>query len=803
MTSGSKAPLEREVPVQADREKFADFVDLMRLLADCIIGDDYTVPDELSQALQLSAAGQAMVDKVARAPKPDRRIPVKEARLMCGLALGQGQLFIDIRKTDVGAIAASVSKQLLSGRIRFPFTFGRDAYDAYADQHDEGLPTLTFEETQRFLDALPQGVHQYGKYVTGPFGLRASADNREIRSGRSVEAFHCADMMCERIHRTLLTTSANAPINKLRERFHEELDGDPHAAIDWFQEVDDMRDLGAVMFSDVEVGVTATLVGDALSIDELRELIALLFDSTAGVTRAKVADFLEVGSARETVRGLDRASLMQILLLSEEGSVQRGLDRLVNEGAIAVPRGEVRRPVVNQVRRSGAFGLLPELGHHGVRFASVDQGFAILRMRNELQKLHDGDLEGRDELNWQLRDVPGEGTAEKLDRFFRNSDPAEAIQRLVLSRHTLVARLAQSVGIEHGLDESDESIVERILWKLGFSRYESDDPRAEFWRLHHRLIELAKVSRTPASRDTEEYLGVASKYFRELERFLGEALAFAAWSLLHDHTASARPYEYGLESDQREGLELLQAAADSQNTGDQNFDFLNGRLELYALVRGFGLLGKYLQGLNADEHRRPASEIPAYARGSQLKRFPFRHRIPFLDLTPEAREVIPAEFINLSRQLQRDRVSDFRNSHQHYQKTAAGIKQIEDALSGLEQALRSVEALGFALVEFKVEDETHDRWGRSEFYFAAPRGQRHVISRPSSFDWLGMPSLSSAQYVLTSAIFDAPNEVLRVRHRVDSTFADLWAGFPARRQDRANALKQNPVEHPNTEVRGQ
>ncbi|SOC86896.1 hypothetical protein SAMN05660766_0559 [Curtobacterium sp. 314Chir4.1] len=803
MSSTSKTPLEREVPSQADRNKFADFVDLMRLLADCIIGDDYTVPDDLSQALQLSAAGQSMVDKVARAPKPDRRIPVKEARLMCGLALGQGQLFIDVKKTDVDAIAASVSKQLLSGKIRFPFTFGREAYDAYADQHDEGLPTLTFEESQRFLDALPQGVHQYGKFVTGPFGLHTSADNREIRSGRSVEAFHCADMMCERIHRTLLTTSVNAPINKFRERFHEELDGDHQAAIDWFQEVDNMRDIGAVMFSDVEVGVTATLIGDALSVDELRSLVAHLFDATAGVMRGRVSAFLEVGDAHEAVRRLNRASLMQILLLSDERSVQRGLDRLVNDGAITIPRGEVRRPVVNQVRRSGAFGLLPELGHHGVRFASVDQGFAILRLRNELQKLHDHDLEGRDELAWQLRDVPGEGTAEKLDRFFRNSDPAEAIQRLVLSRHTLVERLAQSIGIEHGLDESDESIVERVLWKLGFSRYESEDPRAEFWRLHHRLIELAKVSRTPASRDTEEYLGVASKYFRELERFLSEALAFAAWSLLHDHTSSARPYEYGLESDQRHGLELVQAAADSQDTGDHEFDFLNGRLELYSLVRGFGLLGNHLRSLDPDEHPRPASEVPAYARGSQLKRFPFRHRVPFLDLTAEARAVIPAELINLSKQLQRDRVNDFRNSHQHYQKTAAGIKQIEDALAGLELALRTVEALGFALVEFKVDDETHDRWGRSEFYFAAPRGQRHVISRPSGFDWLGMPPLSSSQYVVTSAIFDAPNEVIRVRRRVDSTFADLWAGFPARRQDRANALKQNPVEHPNTEVHGQ
>jgi len=803
MPSDQKGPLETEIPAQSDRHKFAEFVDLMRLLADCIITDDYSVPDDLSQALQLTPAGQAMVDKVARAPKPDRRIPVKEARLMCGLALGQAKLFIDIKKTDVEAIRASVSKQLLSKKIRFPFTFGREAYDAYAAQHDEGLPTLTYEETQRFLDAIPEGVNQYGRFVTGPYGLQSSLDSREIRSGRSVEAFHCADMLCDRVHRTLLTTSVNAPINKLRERFHEELDEDRTPAVDWFGQVDELRDMSAVMFSDIDVGVSATLIGDALTLDELRRLVALLLNATKGTLREQVSSFLDIGDAAVTVAELNRANLMQILLLADEVSVQRSLDALVDEGAVSVVRGEVRRPVVNRVRRSGAFGLLPELGHHGMRFAAADPGLAVLRFRHELRALHQQDEGGRSELNWQLRDVAGETLDEKLDRFFRNSDPAMAIRRLVLSRRALVDLLAKSIGIEHGLDGSDEEIVERVLWKLGFSRYESEDPREEFWRLHLRLTELARVSRTPASRDTEEYLGVASKYFRELERFLSESLAFTAWLLLHDHTASPRPYQYGLESDVQTGLQLLQAAADAIQPSEHEFDFLNGRLELFTLIRGFGLLGKHLTNLRTVGNERPADQVPAFARGSQLKRFPFRHRIPFLDLTSDAQAVIASELINFSKRLVRARVNDFRNSHQHYQKTAAGIKQIEDALSELEQALRSIEALGLALVEWKVDEETHDRWGRSEFYFAAPRGQRHVVSRPSSFDWLGMPSLSSAQYVVPCAVFDAPNEVLRVSRRVDSAFADLWSGFPARRQDRANALKQNTVEHPNTEVRSQ
>lgn len=790
------------LPNEGLRARFVEFVDLMRVLADCVIANDYTISDGINSSIQLTGAGEQIFRDAVTARND--RIPAKEARLLCALAIGQDDLFVDIEETDIDALAVAIGKQIKDGEIRFAYEFGRYSYDAFADMFEEGQAVLSYSETQRFLDATPPGVQQYGQFVTGPFGLHRSRSVRQIHSGRRVQAFHCSDSMCDLVHRVHLTTSEMAPINAHRDRFNALLGDDDRRSVDWFGVADDIRDVPAILFSDAHVGVSATLIGDGLSEGELRQLVNHLLDATSGELRSDVAAFLQVRSAADATSTLSHAELMQVALLASERSLRQALDVLVETKAITVPLGEVRRPMVNRERRSGAFGLMPELGVHGLRFASHDEGFAMLRLRHEVSALTDMDSpEEAEELEWQIRDIDGETLAERLDTFFRVTAPSECIERLVMPRKTHVQKLAERLGVTQGLSGTDDELVARFLWKLGYPLHDEEDPRAEFWRLHERLSGLAKASHTPGSRETEEFLGTASKFFRELERYLTESLAFSAWALLHDHPADPNPFEYGLEADHARGMAFVQQAAEEVSDQVMTFDYLSDKLDLYTLIRGFEFLSKALVsfGERADEYRRPSSDVPAYARGSELKRFPFVYTVPFLNLTPRSRHRLTEQLREIARSLQRGKVTDIRNEHHHYRKTAGGVEQIESALREIEVSLRTLEAAGLSLVEFRLEDAIHDRWGRSEFYFAAPRGARHVVTRPSGYDWLGLPPLDVPQYVTPGAVFAEPNEVLRFRRRIDSPYTQLWSNYPVRRRSRSSALTQSGVEHPGAEVR--
>lgn len=429
------------LPTEEQRSEFLKFADLMRLLGDCVIDEDYVIPDSMNAAIHLTPAGEAIFHKVVMA-KSDR-IPAKEARLLCALAIGQEDLFIDLEKTDVDVLAKSIGEQVIAEKIRFPFTFGRAAYDAYAELFDEGQPVLTHAETLRFLEATPKGVQQYGIYVVGPYGLLKAESSRQLSSGRRIEAFHCSDTMCEVVHETHLATGDKAPINLHREKFNSALSAEKSSTGGWLGAAAEIRDLPSVVFSDVHVGIVAHLLGDALDDEELKELVTFLFDHTQGELRSSFRQVEEVGDAVEYVADLNRSQLLQIALLAREPWLRTALDALVEEGKIVIPSGEVRRPVVNAERRSGAFELSPELGSYGVRFTSPANGFAMLRMRHELRTLtSNADVDEVEELAWQIRHVDGETLEERLDTFFRETEPAECIERLVLPRKSHVVRLA-------------------------------------------------------------------------------------------------------------------------------------------------------------------------------------------------------------------------------------------------------------------------------------------------------------------------------------------------------------------------
>jgi len=743
------------------RKRFVDITDLMDILRDCIIGDEYTIPDGLNEAIALTDQGNSLKSRLIR--KED--VPAKEAHLMCALSTGHDELFIDIEHTDIDGLMKSISEQIRDAQIRFPFIYHRALYDAFADQFEDEKDSLSTEETVKLLDGIPRGVFQYGRFVVGPSGVSKSKYSRSLRFSKRVPAYHCSDPVCRELHSVFLSTSYKAEINAQRQKLVQVLESMQQPEADWSGLALELSDVGGGYFGNHWIAPMIALLGDALSDDELKHMITALGNK-------------EVPE--------ERAELLQLSLFESDQDLAACLDRLVLTHEIRVPMGEIRRPVSTAHLRSGAYRLQPQLGARGVRFVSGDPGLATLRERELVKRVYlTGNEDDRHELDWQLRGVDGVSLERRLDDFLRTQSPQEALTRLVLTRSSSAIAASEVVGIGEVDGISDSDLIAQLAWKLGFDTDEADDAHANFWGLHEKLTATVQSWLGTGSGDTNDFRGRASSYFTELEGLLESSLAFSSWVLLRDHISAARPFSYDNEGDRLEGFSLLQAAYSEwvEKRPRETLKF-TGRKTMYVLVRGFEVLAEALNSLRAQtgQHVRPTADYPEFAARSSLQRFPFHSEIPFLDLAEHSMERIIGGLREVAATLNSDVLPKARNEYSHYRRTSPEVALMEGTLEAVGRAVRLIENLGFGLNLCRRASETSDRWGRRSVVYVGPRSTKHVFARPSSLEWLGLPSLRGAQFLVRAAAFDDANEVLRFEPRYVSKFAEMWGAYPKPRK---------------------
>jgi hypothetical protein len=747
------------------RRSFAGIVDLMDLLTSCIIKDSFSVPSAVTAALSLTEAGREMKSRLIR----QEEVPSLEAHLMCGLTLGHDSLFIDVEATDVDRLRAVISDLIVSGKIRFPFVFGRQLYDYFAAQFDEEKDRLSNEETIQLLEAIPTGVFQYGRYVVGPSGLRESDHGRLLQFTSRVPAYHCDDPVCRKLHSVLLSTGHSAPINAERGKLERILRSLPAPAADWAGLANEITQSKESYFGNSWTAPMITLLGDCLGDSELQALHAFLGDKHEMPPFVSREQFLE-----------------ELLVRFSDDEIASAIDVLVRGKILEIPVGEVRRPVSTSHLRSGVFRLQPQLGKNGVRFVSGDPGLPVLRERDLFRRIYlDAGTAERHELDWQLRGIDGVSLEVRLDEYLRTQSPATALTRLVLSGSASAIAASELVGAGDFDGASDEEIISRLLWKLGFDDRDPHDLHSNFWRQHEQLVASVQSWLGAGPDDTADFKGKASVYFTELEGLLEEALAFATWALLHDHTSSPRRFVYTPDLDRPVGLELLDRFVRSEGAANPGERLrYTGKLTMYPLLRGFGVLGKVLESVESKtpNYRRALSDFPDYASATALQNFPFKSVLPFLDIATHSRTRIIQGFGQIEALLQQGRVDSVRNDFSHYRRTSPEVAQMAETLEAVAQVVRMIENLGFGLNLFSPAGETSDRWGRRVVRFEGPRSLTHSISRPSSLQWAGLPSLRANQFLVRAASFDDANEVLRFEHGYSSEFSAMWSNYPKPRR---------------------
>ncbi|MRJ77590.1 hypothetical protein GEV29_13675 [Aeromicrobium sp. SMF47] len=770
------------------RSSVSEISRLVEFLSDCVLSEKYKIPDSISKVVHLTEHGNRVMQRLIT----KNQVPAKEARLLCLLRMFHLEPLIDFAATDVEQLRVFIDSQVKDRSLLYPFILGRDLYDKAAELFEETREVLSHRDTLELLSDMPVGVFQSGPFVSGPYGLVRSTESRWFGPTTLVPMYHCAELTCGRIHRTRLSTDHLSPINEHLATLDKILDQVGEDESEWGEFVNALDELDGLRFDDTSDEPVFLALADLLGDGELRILLAELMDSTSGRLRQDLSKFDLGGRADDVVAGLDRAALLQCLLLARNEDIVSTLDRLIRQPNssdglrnIDVPSGEVRRLRTNQGMSYGTFGIYPEISQYGIRFVSSDVQLAPMRLSRLAESLYLlGQHDEIDELQWQLRNIDGEDPKEQLDEFLRTSEPEDVVRKLVLARRTNQIATSEKLGVGFGAADDDDTFVAAVLWKLGFYNRRLEDRNRTFWSHHQRLKRYVQTAGVGARIDAEDLRSRAINYFVELEGVLDDALAFSAWALTTDHVAAQQPFTYNVDRDRNPIFERMNEFEQSRE-GEAESPKLTDKNTLYPLIYGFGTLADWIENIEEDRtsHQRPSAEYPRFVQHTDLKKFPFHHCIPVLDLLPGSRDRIVESLRFVRRSLAAGEVPNIRNDYTHY-RHASDLPKLDSLIDGAEKALNRLESDGLCRLTFSLVSDEGDAWGRRVYVLSNARARQLTFSRPSEFDWNRMPRLRSPQYVLPAAAFARPNEFLRFSPAFSTAYAQYWENYPKRRLPR-------------------
>ena len=769
-------------------QQFLDAYELSVLWTRSIIPQAFRPPPELKDAIVPTDEGlRALAELPQRVPD----VEPEEAHLALFCRLGHADLLVNVEETQTSHLGAVLSYLIFEDEIRYPYVFGRGLHDRARAIFGEVPPQLNEQQTDALLTQGPRGVFQVGHQTVGPFGHLDSRFFRQLAPSTSAPIAHCTEPSCRRTQAVALSTgdSRTARAFQAIGTILLEQHGAPSR---WNAAWERLRDTRQEYFADFNPQGLVWLVGNALSLQELRRLIAQVVRSDEagmrGVLPAKSPSGVELkGSADELVAGLTEPALMQLALLASDEALAAALDACVRDGRIDVPFSETRYAVHQPTQTGGFLRQRAELGHRGVRLSAASEVSAsrLKRLIQGLFGLSDEAKEGGD-LTWALLGVPGETVHERLDVLVRTSEPRDLVERFSLAsleNFRSTEKYLRYGALEEPRDAQQRSkVLDQIVWKLGFDvpvdNPEDTQLRGEIERVTERIEECEFESPSGASIVRAESINL----FVQTERFLESSLCFVAWVLYNDHYGE--PTEDRFVYEESAARNCASRVLDGAPIGkDETLRIAkDGTTSLFGLVEGFRILSELLASLpsSSEDCKRPAAQVPPYAGLSGIRSMPLIHRIQALDLSSESRDAIVELLRSVHRELTVADVLGVRNRIPHSGREFPSKEQFQRMLVGVDTAFSSLAMAGALPRLWHFGGARTDAYRRNSVTLVDPEGRLHEVASDNALVGCGLPPPGHSQIVVPIAVVDGTSECLRFRLRDASPFAELWRGFSSR-----------------------
>lgn len=755
-------------------ERFANLYSLSGLWRTCILADDYVAPDVLDQLIVLTVDGTDLEASASLTGCP----PAEKKLAIFGL-FGLARLFVDLDRTDIDAVAATLSAEISAGRVRYPFILGRSLYDEYFDGFPHSPRVLSYAETSKLLNKTGTGVCQMRRYLTGPFGLVVSDSERLLPPLLRVPLTHCSDPACDELHPVMFRTGDSGlskTFKKVNTAASEQATESPSEWMAFWVR----RLLFGNQWADFNCRDLAVLLGNALGESELPLVLANLW---RGVDDRREDLGLPGAEAPETTaEGLPLPALLQATLMFSDEEICACLDRLIYRGTLSLRSGEVRRSP-RHFGYSGMWNQIAETSMFGVRFTGPRE-LPMLRLRKLLMSLA-ADPGAAADLEWQLVDEPGSSVEEKLDQALRTRPIPTVLTELVLSRRKgfqlLTDYLAYGDLPEPTDDASRRYLASAALWKLGFEPAADSAPLRAFWECQEELERFVADHSHLGPNEQGIVRGIAVNMFVHLENILNSALAFSYWALTTDHVAMPPNESFVYNSDTAWANIRVVLEGHRMSDGSTLSFGGEGGATLFGLLAGLSIMRKLLDETTADDCQRPDALKPRWALLDTARTFAFAHSMPWWDLSEDSRTQTREVLASVARSASEGGILAVRNRVPHGGGDFPQPPAWSECLRSCSAIVSELELSGLVPLEFALHARLDDAHGREVHVYRDYREREVTLRLPTPAAGFRTPPLGSKQLILRSATLAVDEVPLRFVQAYSSEFSRMWAGYPRRR----------------------
>ncbi|TFB37235.1 hypothetical protein [Pseudomonas sp. F01002] len=693
-------------------------------------------------------------------------------------------VFFSHEHSDIEGVAALLEREILSGRIRLPYRFGRCLYDRFHDLAQINRPNhLLPHDVDKLLEGTPKGVYQVGNTVIGPFGIITSTEPRAIYPNLKLPLWHCEDTGCNTIHHVDLLPHQTA-INRIFRGINRQAIDEFGPPSEWKEELKwrhrDSRWENGRKYSDVIEMIADCIVG--------QERLALTAHALRGVGKLALRQILSKpprkksnseGSPDEVASRLTPEEQLQLLMYLDDGSLVEYVDELVAKKVIKIPLGDIRRPEFSAAGRGqDQRSELSVLGIRSYQPNAISNLSALIWQAYESEGV-------LNELAWKLRQAGGKSPRESLFNYIRDKGPEVVVKELVLSSAALTKRICTEVklALSH-VTSSDDISVEKMLWKLGFNPSGYSDTLK---RLKSRLSDfnekLLSIPSIDTENDREAIRSVGVNLFVSLEEFLDSFISYNVWLLHNDHFAANR-FHYDIDVARRS----VSHALGFKQEGDE--------VVVSWSPKGNNALGTLLQYLNKtavwiesleDENRdflkKPDSDLPHY-NDDKLRPFPFRHTQLWADT--DLTELIKHKegFLSISRLIHQAGLASIRNGIDHHRDeyNFPDADRMIACAARLSQALESADINRYFPKQFWLTSKKENRYGVVEYAYTDYANRELITFGPHFASGLPGQMYNHPVVIAPGNLLGYPNSQLMFWLQERSEYSVFWEDYPKRRK---------------------